>query len=506
MSPARGAGGVLAMGGVPLPRARAALRRREPGARAFWIYDLDALAARAAALQAALAPLSPRVAFALKANGLPAIARAVRAAGLEADAGSLGELELAAAAGFSAAERTLSGNGRTPEEAAWAAARGVALVSADHPGELALLEREAARAGARLRVALRVAPGVDADTHRHVATGHRAAKFGMAADEALAAWAARARWPHLVVDGVHVHVGSQLLDPAPLLAGARAALALAAESARRGAPLALVNVGGGFGVDYAGGGAGPDLAAHARALAALPGAGAFEWRFEPGRWLVATVGALVAEVLWDKRRADPDGGRRFVVLAAGMNDLLRPALYGARHRIEPVSPPAAGAAAPPATVVGPVCESGDTFAADVPLPPLSPGDLVAILDAGAYGAAMSSRYNGRGRLAELVVRGGALRLARAAEPPAALLAAVDEPLPWARAANVRGGAPLGAPPPKPAALRPRGAAARPPAAAPAPSRGSRTRASDGRGSAASRPRAARTAGRRSAPRPRPRGR
>jgi diaminopimelate decarboxylase len=135
---------------------------------------------------------------------------------------------------------------------------------------------------------------------------------------------------------------------------------------------------------------------------------------EPGRWIVAPAGALVAEVLWVKQRS----GRRFVVLGAGMNDLLRPALYHARHRIEPLAPRAQQAT--PADVVGPVCESADVFARDVPLPPLERGDLLAILDVGAYGAVMSSSYNGRGRLAELVLEGGGVTLARAAETGADL--------------------------------------------------------------------------------------
>lgn len=416
-----------APGGVPLERLHAALRARDPSARAFWAYDLDAFAARAARMRAALEPLGAHAAYALKANGLPALARAAAAAGLDADAGSLGELALAEHAGFGPERRTLSGNGRTPEEAAWAATRGVAVVSADHVGELDLLERAAARAGTRLRVALRVNPGIFTPGHRHVATGHFEAKFGIGPDEALEAWAARARWPHLVVDGVHLHVGSQLLDTPPLEAAAGTALELARASAARGAPLALANLGGGFGVDYEGGGDGFPLEAHAAALARAAAGSGLEWRFEPGRWLVAPVGVLVAEVLWVKRRREAAGERRFVVLAAGMNDLLRPALYGARHRIVPVRP--RPGEPEPATVVGPVCESGDTFATGVPLPPLEPGDLVALLDAGAYGSAMSSAYNGRGRLAELTVAGGAIRLARAAESPADLLARqCDEPL------------------------------------------------------------------------------
>ncbi len=402
-----------------LARAHALLNRVAPGSRAFWFYDLDALAARAARLVAALVPLEPRIAYALKANGLPAIARTLREAGLNADAGSLGELLLAERCGFDAAHRTLSGNGRTPEEAAWVAEHGVAAVSADLPDELDLLEACAARTGARLRVALRVNPGIVAGAHRHIATGHSASKFGMSASQALAAWQARARWPHLGVDGVHVHVGSQIDSAEPLVATARAALELAAESAGRGAPLSSVNLGGGFGVDYAGGGEGLDLAPYAETIRSLPGAREVEWCFEPGRWLVASAGTLVAEVLWDKRRDDPDGEHRFVVLAAGMNDLLRPALYGARHRI--VALAAKGPLAP-ADVVGPVCESSDCFATGVALPPLASGELLAILDAGAYGAAMSSNYNGRGRLAEVVSVNDELRLAREAELPRARFA------------------------------------------------------------------------------------
>jgi diaminopimelate decarboxylase len=401
--------GALSLGGIPLDSLLASLREREPAARAFWAYDLDGFGARAARLRAALAPLGAHAAYALKANGLPALARAAAAAGLDADAGSLGELALAEHAGFGAERRTLSGNGRTREEAEWAATRGVAVVSADHVGELDLLDRAAASAGVTLRVAVRVNPGIFTPGHRHVATGHLEAKFGVEPAEALEAWAARARWPHLAVDGLHLHVGSQLLDTPPLEEAARFALDLVRESASRGAPLSLVNLGGGFGIDYERGGDGFPLEAHVASLSRVARDSGLEWRFEPGRWLVAPIGVLVAEVLWIKRRREAAGEQRFVVLAAGMNDLLRPALYGARHRIVPVRPrPGAPA---PATVVGPVCESGDTFATGVPLPPLEPGDLVALLDTGAYGSAMSSAYNGRGRLAEIVVTAGHPRLA-----------------------------------------------------------------------------------------------
>lgn len=389
----------LALGGVSLARAHAGLRVLEPGAQAFWIYDLDLVATRLARFRAAFAPLAPRIAYALKANALPEILDVVRDGGAGADAGSLGELELARAARFEPGARILNGNGRTVAEAQWAALHGVHSINADHVDELDLLDRAAAEQGTRLRVALRVNPGIDPPTHRYVSTGSELAKFGIAPAEALEAWSGRARWPNLALDGLHVHVGSQIQETAAIERTVDLALELARESASRGAVLGLVNLGGGFGVDYTGGGAEFPIERYTEWLRARTAGLTLDWVLEPGRWLVAAAGVLVAEVLWVKRRQ----GRRFIVLGAGMNDLIRPALYAALHRIVPVRP--RPGPAEPATVVGPVCESSDVFAADLALPPLERGDLVALLDAGAYGSTMSSNYNGRGRLAELVVRG-----------------------------------------------------------------------------------------------------
>jgi diaminopimelate decarboxylase len=394
-----------------LARAHASLRARDASIRAFWFYDLDHVRARAMQLKHHLNTLRPRIHYALKANGLPALLRPLREAGLGADAGSLGELELARACGFPSGARTLSGNGRTPEEAAWIARHGVEAVSADLSDELHLLEKEVAAAHGRLSVSLRVNPGIVAGAHPHIETGHAATKFGMSRRQALEAWRSRAQWPHLDLDGVHVHVGSQVTDATPFVASARLSLELVGECAAFGHAIGTVNLGGGFAVDYDGSGHELDLASLASSLAALPGATNVRWCFEPGRSLVAAAGTLVAEVLWDKRRDDADGERRFVVLAAGMNDLLRPALYGARHRIVTLEPRAGEAT--PADVVGPVCESSDRFASGVRLPPLATGDLVALLDAGAYGEVMSSGYNGRPRLPEVVHEGGRLMRAHA---------------------------------------------------------------------------------------------
>lgn len=401
--------GTLALGGIAIDRALAGLRRLEPQARAFYVYDLDRVAERARRFRGALAPLAPQVAYALKANALPALLESLARTGMAADAASLGELEQAAAAGFDAGRRLLNGNGKTPEELEWAARHGVWAVNADHVGELDSLERAAAAHGRRLRVALRVNPGIETPGHRYVATGDEDAKFGIAPGEAFAAWAqASTRWPHLNVDGLHLHVGSQLLEPAPLERAVDTALALRDEAARRGTRLGLFNLGGGFGIDYAGNGEFPIERFGASVSDRLAGQG-LDVAFEPGRWLVAQAGVLVAEVLWIKER----DGKRFVVLAAGMNDLLRPALYGARHRIV-AARPRPGALAE-AAVVGPVCESADVFDPAALLPPLASGDLVAILDVGAYGASMASNYNGRPRLAELVVSGGQLWRARPGE-------------------------------------------------------------------------------------------
>jgi diaminopimelate decarboxylase len=298
-------------------------------------------------------------------------------------------------------------------------------INADSVGELDLLERHAAARRGTLRVALRVNPDIETPVHRYISTGHDAAKFGVAPSDALEAWAARARWPHLRLDGLHLHVGSQLQTSMPHEQAVTFALDLARESARRGAPLSLLNLGGGFGVDYTGGAEEFPLERYAAALAARASAedARFDWVIEPGRWLTAPGGVLLAEVLWVKRR----GERRFIVIAAGMNDLLRPALYAARHRIVPLVPRPGAIEA--ATVVGPVCESSDCFDDAAPLPPLERGDVLALLDAGAYGSSMSSNYNGRGRLAELVTRGGVLTRVRAGESPSAMAARdIEAPL------------------------------------------------------------------------------
>lgn len=411
------------LGGVALDRVFAGLRRLEPAAHAAYVYDLGLIAARAQQLKQAFAAFPVLAAYAVKANGLPALLERLAREGLAADTGSLGELALAETAGFGPTRRILNGNGRTREEADWVATHGVHSVNADHVSELDVLERAAAAAGGQVRVALRVNPGIEIGGHHYIATGHGDAKFGIAPQEALEVWTGAARWPHLRIDGIHMHLGSQIMDIGSLEAELGVAIELVGEARRRGAALGLVNLGGGFGLDYTDTGRTFPLERWARTLSERGAGLDVEWAIEPGRWLVGPAGVIVSEVLHVK----PRNGKRFVVLAAGMNDLIRPALYQAVHRIEPVTPRSGPLG--PATVVGPVCESSDRFVEELPLPPLEPGDLVVIHDTGAYSASMASNYNGRGRLAELVVDGGMVRRARAGETPRDLITRrTDDPV------------------------------------------------------------------------------
>jgi len=282
--------------------------------------------------------------------------------------------------------------------------RGIHALQMESVEEIARIEARAAALGRRARVSIRVNPGIEADTHAHVATGHDEAKFGVARADLPAAWEALAHAPHLDLVGLSSHVGSQLTQIDEYVAAAEVLLALAVARHEAGARFELIDFGGGFGIDYgAGCPAKPDDFARAavRLLGASPLA-MLQIVVEPGRSLVAAHGVLCASVIGAKRSIE--GDRRWLVIDAGMNDLIRPALYAARHRIEPID----GARAPAATapgyrVVGPVCESSDDFGAH---PFDAVPERVVIRDAGAYGFTMASEYNGRALPTEVFLRGG----------------------------------------------------------------------------------------------------
>jgi len=410
--------GQLSASGVPLVRALEAVG-------SAWVYDAAAFDARGAALVKAFDPSWARPCYAVKANTNPALLRRARGHGLGAEVSSGGELKLALDSGFDPADLVLNGNGKTASELTYAISTGIGFVSADSPAELARLDAAAKVAGRTQRVLLRVNPDVDPHTHPYIATGLKESKFGMTPIEALGACARAKSYANLVIAGLHVHIGSQLMDLAPLEAALAETIEIVDAGRASGAALDTLDLGGGFGIDYEGTGAAFPLEGYARRVReAVQSRGLFAM-VEPGRFMVGAAGALVGRVLDVKRGP----ARTFVVLDVAMNDLLRPSLYDAFHRIVPLAEPMVAAQALVADVVGPICESGDCLARERALPPLSPGDGVAILDAGAYGYTMSSNYNGRPRLPEVLLEQGEMRLIRRGETLEDLARlAVDEPI------------------------------------------------------------------------------
>ena len=368
-----------------------------------WVYGAGTIRARLAALRDALgeAGLSwAHVHYAVKANDHLAILAIMAAEGAGADVVSAGELRRARQAGIPASRIVFSGVGKTVADLHLAVSEGIAQINVESREELAMLSAVAEAAGRVVDLVIRVNPDVDADTHAKITTGRAENKFGIAWDEAEAVYAYAGTLPGLRPLGLAVHIGSQILSLAPF----RAAFGRVAELVTRlrasGHTVTRVDCGGGIGVPY-GAGASPSLGGFASALAETLGGLGLDLILEPGRWLVAPAGVLLASVVLAKQT----GTRRFIVLDAAMNDLVRPAMYDAWHGIVPVS--AADAAGPvmAADIVGPVCETGDTFARERSLPLLGPEALVAILDAGAYGAVMSSTYNARPLAAAALVDG-----------------------------------------------------------------------------------------------------
>jgi diaminopimelate decarboxylase len=385
----------------------------------LYVYSADQIVERLGLFQQALAGLDHLVCYAVKANSALAILKLLAERGAGFDIVSGGELERVLKAAPEAAGRVVfSGVGKTAAEIDLALDAGILEFNVESEAELALLAARAKKLKCKARFALRVNPDVFADTHPYISTGLREHKFGIDIRQALRIYqsAAGNRW--LEAHGVSFHIGSQIRSAAPFGAAMERVRKLVGQLRREGIALKAVDAGGGLGIDYHAGSF--DAAAKVREYAAAveQALDGFEGRLllEPGRFLVAQAGALLARVLTVKR----NGKKTFVITDAGMNDLIRPALYQAHHEIVPVRPRSGRARV--VDVVGPVCETGDFFARDRKLPPLEAGDLVALLDAGAYGMAQSSNYNTRLRPAEVLVEGGKARLIRRRETMADLLA------------------------------------------------------------------------------------
>lgn len=386
--------GVLHAEDVPLDRLAEAV------GTPFYCYAAATITRHARVFRAALAGVrNPLLAYAVKANPNLSVIRLLASEGYGADVVSEGEMRRALMAGVPAGRIIFSGVGKTEGEMAAALAAGVGQLNVESEAELRALSAVAARMGVEARVALRVNPDVDARTHAKIATGKSENKFGIPLDRIPALWAEGAQLPGLRMQGLAVHIGSQIADLAPMEAAFKRLGGLIAALRAAGHRIETADLGGGLGIPYD-----PALPvppapdAYGAMVARVTAGWDVRLAFEPGRLIVGNAGVLVARVVRVKEGAT----RRFVVLDAGMNDLIRPTLYGVFHEIRAVSPRPGQARA---TFVGPVCETGDTFAEDRATTPLAEGDLVALMTAGAYGATMASTYNSRPLVPELLVSG-----------------------------------------------------------------------------------------------------
>jgi diaminopimelate decarboxylase len=384
------------------------------------VYSAAALTERYFELDRAFQGLPHRIHYALKANSTLALVQHLRGLGAAADVNSGGELEVALAAGFTPRDIVFTGVGKTRAEIARAIEVGVAALNAESFGEIDRIAEIAAMLGKVAKIALRINPDVDAGTHRHISTGSHATKFGVSLDEARTMIRNVARHERLRLVGLHVHVGSQITSVLPLAEGVKVVADFARELAKDGVALEHLDIGGGLGIPYRADQAVITPADYAAALEPVLRDSGLTVLLEPGRWIVGPTGVLVTEVVDIKARP---GNTTFVIVDAGMTDLLRPALYEAWHEIEPVVPRPGSFAT--VDVVGPVCETTDTFAAGRPLAPVEVGDLLVIRDTGAYGSVMASNYNRRPLAAEILVEGGRLRIIRRRQT-------IDELLQWER--------------------------------------------------------------------------
>lgn len=386
----------------------------------LYVYSADQIVERLAMFNDALAGRDHLVCYAVKANSALAILKLLAQRGAGFDIVSGGELERVLAAAPEAAGRVVfSGVGKSAAEIDRALEADILEFNVESEAELELLARRAAKMKRMARFALRVNPDVFAETHPYISTGLREHKFGVDIRRAKALYRQGAKSKWLEPHGISVHIGSQIRSADPFGAALERVHGVVRQLRRDGIELRSIDAGGGLGIDYHGGASDPAARVLEYAKAVTAALDGFEGRLllEPGRFLVAQAGALVTRVLNVKQ----NGKKTFVITDAAMNDLIRPALYQAHHEIVPVRPRAGRARA--VDVVGPVCETGDFFARDRKIAPLEPGDLVALLDAGAYGMAQSSNYNSRVRPAEVLVEFKKARLIRRRETMADLLAA-----------------------------------------------------------------------------------
>lgn len=393
----------------------------------FYLYSQTAIVNQLTALQSAFAPIRPLICYSVKANGNLAILKTLVRRGAGLDIVSGGELFRARRAGCPPQRIVFAGVGKSPEEIRSALKARIFCFNVESIPELEAIEREAERLKQRAPVALRVNPNIKADTHHYITTGTAENKFGipLADAEKLILSGSWGQFHRIDLKGFHLHIGSQITQTAPFVAAVERIAPMIERLRGRGVLIDWLNLGGGLGVTYQ-----SEAPLNPRILAGklIPVLKRLNVRliFEPGRFLLGNAGILVTRILYVKETRT----KRFAIVDAGMNDLIRPALYGAHHGIVPVRPalPAgqagksgAGARKLRYDVVGPVCESGDFFAKDRRLPKLAAGDLLAVLSVGAYGFTMASHYNARPNPPEVLVKGKRMAVIRKRERPADLI-------------------------------------------------------------------------------------
>ena len=396
-------GGVLHAEDVSLARVAA-----EVGTP-FYCYSTATLERHYRVLAQAFSGLDALICYALKANSNQAVIATLARLGAGMDVVSEGELRRARAAGVPADKIIFAGVGKTREEMAYALREGILGFNVESEPELEALSEVAAGLGRTASIALRVNPDVDAKTHAKISTGKAENKFGVPFEDAPRLYAKAAGLPGIAVAGIHMHIGSQITDLAPFRNAFTLMRELASTLRADGHELAHLDLGGGLGVPYVSGNeVPPSPQEYAQVVRETLGSLGLELVLEPGRMIVANAGVLVARVIYAKRGRD----KAFTIVDAAMNDLIRPTLYEAYHEIWPVEEALRGSEPVAQDVTGPICETGDYLALDRKLPPFGAGDLLAFMTAGAYGSAMSSTYNSRLLVPEVLVKGDTYAVVR----------------------------------------------------------------------------------------------
>ena len=392
----------------------------------FYCYSTATLERHYRVFSEAFSDVKSLVCYAMKANSNQSVLRTLAKLGAGADVVSGGELKRALAAGIPPDKILFSGVGKTADEIRAALAENILCINVESEPELELLSAIATEMGRTARISIRVNPDVDSGGHAKITTGKSENKFGIPLSGARAVYARAASLPGIQVTGVDMHIGSQIIDLAPMEAAFRLLADFVSALRADGHTISHVDLGGGLGIPYYEDRAvPPEPAAYAAMVKRVTHNLGCTLMFEPGRLIVGNAGILVARVIYVKK----GDGKNFVIIDAAMNDLIRPTLYEAYHEILPVVQPAAGAPMIEADVVGPVCETGDYLALDRSLPLPKPGDLIAVMTAGAYGAVQAGTYNTRALIPEVLVNGEQYAVVRPRVEIEDLIA-MDRKAPW----------------------------------------------------------------------------